>query len=117
MPRERDSSIAPDEVEMWLGALISAALDVRDKTLNLGRSAELLNEKMRESGIAFTKKRGRDGLSQLLALASDFVNYPDDHTATRRAELLAEWCRLWLQPDDWERVSAKIWKRRQRSKL
>ncbi|WP_110644111.1 hypothetical protein [Salinicola sp. CPA57] len=115
MPRERYSSIAPEEVEMWLGALIGAAIDPTNHTLNLGRSAELLNQRMRESGIEFTPKRGRDGISQLLALAGDFVNYPDDHTAARRAELLAEWCKLWLQPDDWTRISAKIRKRRQRA--
>ncbi|KAA0015469.1 hypothetical protein F0A16_20480 [Salinicola corii] len=116
MPRERFSSITPDEALVWLGALISASMDERDKTLNLGRSAELLNARMRDSGISFTPKRGRDGLSQLLALAGDFVNYPDDHTAARRAELVAAWCRDWLQPDDWDRINARIRKRRQRVK-
>ena len=52
----------------------------------------------------------------LIALASDFTNYPEDYSDTRRAELLEAWMDRWVQPDDVKRLNARIRKRRQRLK-
>lgn len=114
MPRKR--SIAPDEARIWLGVLLDAAFDPTARhQLNLGRSAEILNQCAQEQGhTSALKLRGRDGSAQLLSLASDLTNYPEDYTSQREAELLLAWCEMWLQPDDWRRLVERVKKRRQR---
>ena len=104
----------PDEALIWLGVLLDAAFDPTSSTLNLARSAEQLNASARDQGLDLMKQTARDGQSQLLALASDFTNYPEEHTDARRAELLLAWVDRWMQPEDWARLHARVRKRRQR---
>lgn len=112
MPRKRE--IRPDEVSVWLGVLLDAAFDPTGQTLNLARSAEIINARARAQGLDLMKQWARDGLSQLLALASDFTNYPEDFPDRRRAELLLVWAERWMQPDDWSRLQSRVRKRRER---
>lgn len=114
MPRKRD--IRSEDAEIWLGVLLDSAFDPTSRTLNLSRSAEILNDCSRQHGMTNALKlTARDGKSQLLALASDFTNYPGDFTYQRRAELLLEWVNRWLQPEDWQRLRERVKKRRQDS--
>lgn len=110
MPRGKE--IRSDEVSIWLGVLLDAAFDPTSKTLNLARSAEIHNARVRDQGLALDKLTARDGLTQLLALASDFTAYPEDYSGTRRAELLLAWVERWIQPQDWTRLHARVRKRR-----
>ncbi len=112
MPRKRE--IRPNEVGVWLGVLLDAAFDPTAQALNLARSAEAINARASAQGLNLTKQRARDGLSQLLALASDFTTYPEEYTDCRRAELLLVWVDRWMQPDDWSRLHSRVRKRRER---
>lgn len=109
MTRKRE--IRQDEVDMWLGVLLDAAFDQATQGLDLDQSAALLNT----NAPGARKLSGRDGLAQLLALASDFTNYPTDYNDTRRAELLLAWVAMWLQVDDWNRLQGRVRKRRARN--
>lgn len=109
----RQRHISPLETSIWLGVLLDAAFDPTSKTLNLARSAEIANQVARDQGLVNALHlTARDGQSQLLALASDFVNYPEDFSDRRRAELLLGWVERWIQPGDWTRLSARVRKRR-----
>lgn len=110
MTRKRE--IRFDEVDVWLGVLLDAAFDPATQGLRLDQSAAALNAKADTPGLR--KLSGRDGLSQLLALASDFTNYPDDYTDARRSDLLLAWVAMWLQVDDWSRLQGRVRKRRER---
>lgn len=111
MPRKRE--IKPSEAGIWLGIMLDAAFDPTSKTLNLARSAEVLNEHARQHGMQDALKLTvRDGQSQLLSLASDFVNYPEDYSDQRKAEMLLVWANQWLQPQDWQRLQERLKKRR-----
>lgn len=112
MPRKRE--IQSDEVRIWLGVLLDAAFDPTTQALNLARSAEIINARAKANGLDVRKQTARDGLTQLLALASDFIAYPEDYTGKRQAELLLIWAERWLQPDDWSRLQARMRKRRER---
>lgn len=113
MPRKRE--IRTDEVTIWLGVLLDAAFDPTSTALNLARSAEQANARAKAQGVGLPRLTARDGLSQLLALASDFTTYPDDYTDRRRAELLLLWAERWMQPSDWTRLASRVRKRRERS--
>lgn len=111
----RKRSIAPDEARIWLGVLLDAAFDPTTHQLNLARSAEIANQRTRESGMRDALHlTARDGKTQLLALAGDLTAYPDDYTSQREAELLLAWSERWIQPDDWGRLAARVRKRRQK---
>src|SRR5690554_2338294 len=113
MARQRE--IQPAEAGLWLGVLLDAAFDPTSKALNLARSAEIANRAAAEQGMTDALRlTARDGQSQLLALAGDFVNYPEDYNDRRRAELLLAWVDRWMQPEDWARLQARVRKRRQR---
>lgn len=106
--------VQPSEAKIWLGVLLDAAFDPTTQTLNLARSAEKSNRKAQEQGMPNAlKQTASDGQSQLLALASDFVNYPEDHSDARQGELLLAWIERWMQPEDWTRLSARVRKRRE----
>lgn len=111
MPRHRE--IRPDEALLWLGVLLDAAFDPTSITLNLARSAEAANKAAYEQGMKEALRlTARDGQSQLLALAGDFVNYPEEYSDRRRSELLLAWVERWMQPEDWTRIQARVRKRR-----
>lgn len=111
MPRRRE--IRPDEASLWLGVLLDAAFDPTSRTLNLARSAELANKASRDQGMTEALRlTARDGRSQLLTIAGDFVNYPEEYSDRRRAELLLAWVERWMQPEDWARLQARVRKRR-----
>lgn len=114
MARGRVRTIRGDEVSLWLGVLLGAAFDPTSHTLNLARSAELLNAQAKAGGVTdHVRVSARDGLGQLLSLAGDFVTYPEDYRTSRQAELLLIWANRWLQPEDWNRLQAKVRKRRE----
>jgi hypothetical protein len=109
----RHRVIHPDEATLWLGVLLDSAFDPTSKTINLARSAEVANQAARDQGIADALHlTARDGQSQLLALASDFVSYPEEYSDRRRADLLLNWVERWMQPGDWARLAARVRKRR-----
>jgi hypothetical protein len=111
MARKRE--IRSQEAKIWLGVLLDAAFDPTSKTLNLARSAEIANQAAHSQGLTNTLcLTARDGQSQLLALASDFVNDPEGYTDHRQAELLLDWVERWMQPEDWARLQARVRKRR-----
>ncbi|GHB15743.1 hypothetical protein [Modicisalibacter luteus] len=114
MARRRE--IRPEEATLWLGVLLDAAFDPTSKTLNLARSAEIANQAAQKQGMAGALRlTARDGQSQLLALASDFVSYPEEQSDKRRAELLLGWAEHWMLPEDWTRLAARVRKRRERT--
>ncbi|TDX22937.1 hypothetical protein DFO67_1267 [Modicisalibacter xianhensis] len=116
MARRRE--IRPGEATLWLGVLLDAAFDPTSKTLNLARSAEIASQAAQDQGMTGALRlTARDGQSQLLALASDFVNYPEEYGDRRRAELLLGWVERWMQPEDWARLQARVRKRRSHQML
>ncbi|MCG7602133.1 hypothetical protein MHM84_20565 [Halomonas sp. McH1-25] len=113
----RARKIQPAEVSLWLGILLDAAFDPTTRTLNLARSAELANKAAQAHGMTNALiLSARDGRSQLLALASDFVNYPEEYSDRHRAELLLDWANRWIQPEDWLRLQTRLRKRREYAK-
>lgn len=115
MPRGRVRAIYAEEADLWLGILLGASFDPTSHTLNLARSAELINQRKADAALKdYIKVTARDGRQELLALASDFTTYPEDYNASRRAEMLLRWANLWLQADDWNRLQAKVRKRREK---
>lgn len=88
MPRPR--KINADEVATWVAVFLDAAFDPGSQELD------------------------QHGKSQLLALVSDFTNYPDDFPSCRRAELLLMWSSVCLPDDWWPRLQARVRKRRSR---
>ncbi|GHB15532.1 hypothetical protein [Modicisalibacter luteus] len=110
-------TVRPDEAILWLGILLDAVFDPTSKTINLARSAEIANQRARDNSLhRALALRPSDGKSQLLALASDFTNYPEDYPDTQRAELIESWMERWVQPEDIKRLNARVRKRRQRLK-
>lgn len=93
MPRPRKMNA--DEVATWLAVLLDTAFD--------------------PSGPSSLSPVDRIGKAQLLALASDFTNYPDDFPDTRRAELLLLWVAKWLPESLWPRLQNRVRKRRARA--
>jgi hypothetical protein len=111
MPRKRE--IVPGEASLWLGVLLDAVFDPTSQVVNLVATAEAMNRTAPPSTL-----RGgwsaRGGRSELLAIASDLNDYPNDYPPTRAAELLLAWSERWLTTDDWRRLQARVRKRRQR---
>lgn len=106
----RKRVIVPEEASLWLGVLLDAAFDPTSTTLDLKRSADVLNH----TGPGHSWQ-ARHGQSDLLAIASDLTQYPHDYSETRRAELLLAWAERWVQADDWQRLQGRVRKRRQRT--
>lgn len=98
--------IHPSDHRIWLGILLDAALDPTSQQLNLARRAEELN-KGKENGFT-----SRSALSDLLTIARDGIDYPEDFPPKRTAELLLAWTYRWLTPADWKRLQARARKRR-----
>lgn len=105
----RKRVIAPEEASLWLGVLLDAAFDHTSTALNLERSAEVLNQTRPGKGW-----QAHHGQADLLAIASDFTQYPHDYNDQRRAEMLLAWVHRWVQADDWQRLHGRVRKRRQR---
>lgn len=111
----RSREIAAGESSLWLGVLLDAAFDPTSQVLNLAAQAEAMNRIAPPS----TPNGGwsaRIGRSELLAIARDIIDYPDEYPPSRATELLLLWVNRWVSPDDWRRLSARVRKRRQRSK-
>lgn len=89
MPRPKQ--MHPQEVATWLAVLLDTAFDPETETVP------------------------PQGKAQLLALASDFTNYPEDIPNTRRAELLLLWVSKWLPETVWPRLQSRVRKRRARA--
>ena len=106
----RKRVIAPEEASLWLGVLLDAAFNPTSTALNLKRSADVLNHT--GTGHGWQPCHGQ---ADLLAIASDLTQYPNDYSDTRRAELLLAWAERWIQADDWQRLQGRVRKRRQRT--
>lgn len=111
MPRKRD--INAGESAIWLGVLLDAAFDPTSQALNLAARAETLNREappsMPQGGWS-----PRIGRSELLGIASDINDYPDDIPPSRAADLLLRWADRWVSSDEWTRLKARVRKRRQK---
>jgi hypothetical protein len=89
MPRPKQ--MHPQEVATWLAVLLDTAFDPGSETVT------------------------PQGKAQLLALASDFTNYPEDFPHARRAELLLLWVNKCLPETVWPRLQSRVRKRRARA--
>ncbi len=111
MARKRE--IDPLESSVWLGVLLDATFDPTSQVLNLAAQAEAMNREAPPS----TPNGGwsaRMGRSELLAIARDITDYPDEYPPRRTAELLLMWADRWVPSDDWSRLKARVRKRRQK---
>lgn len=79
-----------NEVATWLAVLLDTAFDPGSDAVE------------------------REGKAELLAIAGDFTNYPDDFPDARRADLLLRWVAKWLPGDCWPRLQGRVRKRRSR---
>jgi hypothetical protein len=110
MPRKRE--IVPSEAAVWLGVLLDAVFDPTSNVVNLAAQAEAMNRAAPSSAPGgWTARMGR---SELLMIASDINDYPDDIPPPRAAGLLLAWSARWLTPGDWSRLQSRVRKRRQR---
>lgn len=92
MPRPKQ--MHSHEVATWLAVLLDAAFD--------------------PSGALSISPGDYKAKVELLALASDFTNYPDDFPDKRRSELLLLWVERWLPDWLWHRLQSRVRKRRAR---
>lgn len=86
MPRKR--SISPTDAGEWLALLLDHSFSLRRVTA----PARL----------------------DLLGIAHDATAYPDDIPPARLAELLLRWAERYVNAADWQRLQARIRKRRSR---
>ncbi len=111
MPRSRE--IPAEECQVWLGVLLDAVFDPTSKVVNLGRRAEQMNQE--GEGTPKGGWSAKVGKSELLAIARDITDYPEDYPSEHRADLLLRWVNRWVTDEDWSRLKARVRKRRQRS--
>lgn len=111
MARKRE--IVPVESKIWLGVLLDATFDPTSQVLNLAAQAEAMNREAPPS-TPVGGWSARIGRSELLAIARDITDYPDDYHPSRAAEILLRWANRWVATDDWSRLKARVRKRRQR---
>lgn len=104
----RKREIQPSESSLWLGVLLDAVFNPTSQVMNLASRAEALNRGSKGGWSA------RIGRSELLAIARDITDYPDDYPPSKAAELLLLWAERWVPPDDWSRLKARVRKRRER---
>ncbi|WP_163650668.1 hypothetical protein [Modicisalibacter sp. 'Wilcox'] len=111
MPRKRE--IPTGECQIWLGVLLDAVFDPTSKVVNLSQRAEQMNK---EAGVTPNKGwSAQGGKSELLSIARDITDYPEDYPPKHRADLLLRWANRWVIDEDWSRLKARVRKRRQRS--
>lgn len=110
MARKRE--VVPSEAQLWLGVLLDAVFDPTSQVVNLAAQAEAMNRAAppRSPG-GWSARMGR---SELLAIAGDITDYPDDYPPSRAAELLLMWADRWVVAEDWRRLQGRVRKRRQR---
>jgi len=99
------------EAALWLGILLDATFDPTSQTLNLAARAEAMNRDAppRSAGGGWSARLGR---AELLALASDFTNYPEDYPPRRQADMLLAWAERWVDAAAWKRLQGRIRQRR-----
>lgn len=116
MNRKRRREIDPGEHRIWLGILLDAVFDPTSRVVNLRARAEAMNREYPPS----TPGGGwnpRIAQAELLSIASDVTDYPDDIPPRRAAELLVLWAERWLTKEDWDRLQGRVRKRRQQARL
>lgn len=110
MARKRE--IDAREASLWLGVLLDATFDPTSQVIHLDTQADAMNRELPSpSDGGWSAQIGR---SELLSIAKDMTDTPDDYPPSRAADVLLRWANRWVTTNDWSRLKARVRKRRQR---